>query len=141
MMGRKKFFYIFASTMNKLFSILVVLTSLLVVTHVVVPHHHHHDRIYLLLEESHENHDGHAADENKCHHGDAVAEVLVCASCFVSSNCETLILQPLASFPFTIQSFIALVVKTASPLVCRDIFPFPGPPLLSWGLRAPPAFG
>ena len=76
-MGRKKFFYIFASTMNKLFSILVVLTSLLVVTHVVVPHHHHHDRIYLLLEESHENHDGHAADENKCHHGDAVAEVLM----------------------------------------------------------------
>ena len=74
-------------------------------------------------------------------YGDAVAEVLVCASCFVSSNCETLILQPLASFPFTIQSFIALVVKTASPLVCRDIFPFPGPPLLSWGLRAPPAFG
>ena len=119
---------------------MVVLTSLLVVTHVVVPHHHHHDRIYLLLEESHEDHRDHADGENKCHHGEAVAEVLVCACGDTCGNGEISVVQHSAGFMDMTQRAIPGIMRMATPFVHKNTIPFQGPPLLSWGLRAPPAF-
>lgn len=124
--------------MLKRFSILWVLVGILVLTHTIVPHHHHHDRIYLLMEENHEHHDGNDQDENKCHHGFAVDEVLVCASSvpmehrpFVSPL--HIAFSPIDPLPVPLATYSEPVIFGPDFHIAKD------PPPSSRTLRAPPS--
>ncbi len=124
--------------MNKISSILLILMSFLVMAHVVVPHHHHHDRIYLIMEENHENHDGHPSGENKCHHGNLIDEVLVCASTSYSFEHKQIFIQPLFDVFYTVGLNMTYIFKKLDGLFSLNIYIPKGPPLFLWSLRAPP---
>lgn len=125
--------------MRRSMSILMLMMSCLVVAHVIVPHHHHTDRIYLLLEESHEHHDGHEdRDHNTCHHGAATAENLICSAESAFANATPSFMPIVTLLCFLTEEMVLDTESGQDFHIYNDNIPN-APPLLSWSLRAPPS--
>jgi len=85
------------------------------------------------MEESHEHHNG---EDNACHHGFAVDEVLVCASTSISLDIKPLPTPPVALIQYTELLPTSTYIKT-KPCLPRFHIISDSPPSPQ-GLRAPP---
>lgn len=121
--------------MKRFLSVLLVMLSVLVVAHAVIPHHHHRDRIYLLIEENHEQHESGEPTSGTCHHGNSTAEVLVNAAQSLSSPQKN-IQERYAPLPYGIFLLPRAEETHAAPMAVSG---FPDSPLrMVRGMRAPP---